>query len=117
MFPKTHLPTPRIDNRLHVVKEEAALCAWDTLNGTTAELTLTGNRTIVIRTLEEGQAYNLFIIQDATGSRTLAFDTSLTIRWPAGVAPTLSTAAASVDMISFIVRRGILYGTFLKGFA
>jgi len=41
----------------------------------------------------------LKLIQDATGGRTATWPA--TIKWPAGTAPTLSTAASAVDLIAF----------------
>ena len=50
-----------------------------------------------------GQSGSLFISQDATGSRTLAYGSY----WDfanGGTAPTLSTGANAVDRIDYIVR-------------
>ena len=41
----------------------------------------------------------LVLIQDGTGSRTIVWPA--TVKWPDGTAPTLSTAGASVDIVSF----------------
>jgi len=43
--------------------------------------------------------FMLWLIQDATGSRTITWPA--TVRWPGGTAPTLSTAANAVDIVSF----------------
>ena len=48
-----------------------------------------------------GQSGSIFITQDGTGSRTLAYHADW--KWAGGTAPTLSTAAASVDRIDYIV--------------
>jgi hypothetical protein len=62
-------------------------------------LTLGGNRTMAAPTSPlSGQVINLLIKQDATGSRTITWNAAFT--WPSGTAPTLSTAANSVDMVS-----------------
>ena len=67
-------------------------------------VTLGGNRTLANPTnMVAGQSGSLFISQDATGSRTLAYGSY----WDfanGGVAPTLSTAANAVDRIDYIVR-------------
>ena len=65
-------------------------------------ITLGGNRTLANPTnTVAGQSGSIFITQDGTGSRTLAFGTNF--KFVAGTAPTLSTAAASVDRIDYVV--------------
>ena len=48
-----------------------------------------------------GQSGSLFITQDGTGSRTASWEANW--KWVGGTAPTLSTAAASVDRIDYII--------------
>ena len=48
-----------------------------------------------------GQSGSIFITQDGTGSRTAAWNANF--KWKGGTAPTLSTAAASVDRIDYII--------------
>jgi hypothetical protein len=50
----------------------------------------------------------LKIVQDGTGSRTTTFPAS--VKWSGGTAPTLSTAAASVDIVSFYYDGSVFYG-------
>lgn len=52
--------------------------------------------------LTAGQSGSIFLIQDATGSRLLTFGSYWD--FAGGSAPTLSTAADSVDRIDYIVR-------------
>ena len=66
-------------------------------------VTLGGNRTLANPSnLTAGQSGSIFILQDGTGSRTLAFGSY----WDfAGAsAPTLTTDASAVDRIDYIVR-------------
>jgi len=66
-------------------------------------VTLGGNRTLANPTgLVAGQSGSIFVVQDATGSRTLAYGSSWD--FAAGVAPTLTTAANAVDRIDYVVR-------------
>jgi hypothetical protein len=66
-------------------------------------VTLGGNRTLANPTnLTAGQSGSIFVVQDATGSRTLAYGTQYD--FIGGTAPTLSTAANSVDRIDYVVR-------------
>ena len=57
----------------------------------------------------------LWIKQDATGSRTLSYGT--VYKFPAGEKPTLSTAANSVDIISFYSDGTNMYGVFAPAFS
>ncbi len=64
--------------------------------------TLTGNiTTLNITDLDVGgaAALVLVLVQDATGSRTVAWPSQ--VLWPGGVAPTLSTGNGDVDLIAF----------------
>lgn len=67
-------------------------------------VTLGGNRTLANPTgLVAGQSGSIFVVQDGTGSRTLAFGSY----WDfanGGTAPTLTTTASAVDRIDYIVR-------------
>jgi hypothetical protein len=66
-------------------------------------VTLGGNRTLANPTgLVAGQSGSVFIVQDGTGSRTLAYGSYWD--FAAGTAPTLTTAANAVDRIDYIVR-------------
>jgi hypothetical protein len=66
-------------------------------------VTLGGNRTLANPTnITAGQSGSIFVSQDATGSRTLAYGTNWD--FAGGTAPTLSTAASSVDRIDYVVR-------------
>ena len=50
----------------------------------------------------EAQSGSIFITQDGTGSRTLAFDAAY--KFPGGTAPTLSTAANAIDRLDYIIK-------------
>ena len=66
-------------------------------------LTLGGNRTIANPTnLTAGQSGSIFLVQDGTGSRTAAWGSYWD--FAGGTAPTLTTTAAAVDRIDYIVR-------------
>lgn len=66
-------------------------------------LTLGGNRTLANPSnLTAGQSGSIFLVQDGTGSRTLAYGSQYD--FIGNTAPTLSTAANSVDRIDYIVR-------------
>lgn len=66
-------------------------------------VTLGGNRTLANPTnIVAGQTGSIFVVQDATGGRTLSFGSYF--KFPAGTAPTLSSAANAVDRVDYIVR-------------
>ena len=66
-------------------------------------VTLGGNRTMANPTgLTIGQSGIIYITQDATGSRTLAWGTSWD--WPNAGVPTLTTTANAVDAVVYTVR-------------
>ena len=66
-------------------------------------LTLGGNRTIANPTnLTAGQSGSIFLVQDGTGSRTAAWGSYWD--FAGGTAPVLTTTAAGVDRVDYVVR-------------
>lgn len=66
-------------------------------------LTLDQNLTIANPTnLTAGQSGSIFLVQDATGSRTAAWGSYWD--FAGGTAPTLTTTAAAVDRVDYVVR-------------
>lgn len=66
-------------------------------------VTLGGNRTLANPTnLTAGQSGVIVITQDGTGSRTLAYGSYF--KFPAGVAPSLTTTASAVDVLAYYVE-------------
>ena len=66
-------------------------------------LTLGGNRTIANPTnLTAGQSGSIFLLQDGSGSRTVAWGSYWD--FAGGVAPVLTTAARAVDRVDYVVR-------------
>jgi hypothetical protein len=95
---------------------DAASIAWDTSAGHLASVTLGGNRTLAAPSSGVAGTYVLRVTQDATGSRTLAYNA--VFKWAGGTAPVLSTTAGAVDVLSFVSYDGAtFYGSCLKGFA
>lgn len=79
---------------------DAATVAWDTSTSQVATFTfVSSNRTMGAPTnLKDGAFYALAVIQNA-GSNTLTWNS--VFKWPAGTAPTLSTAAGAKDYFVF----------------
>lgn len=94
----------------------ASPIAWDLSAAQVAAVTLSGNTTLSNPTnAKDGGTYILRVVQDGTGSRTLAFGTNY--KWPSGVAPVLSTDANAVDVLYFTSDGVSMYGTYAKDFS
>ena len=79
-------------------------------------VTLAGNRTMANPSnLKDGASYTIIVKQDATGGRVItSFGTAY--KWAGGTAPTLSTTANAVDILTFISDGTNLYGSFVGDF-
>lgn len=66
-------------------------------------MTMIGNFTFQAPlNISTGQAGVIFLVQDGSGSRTASFNTHY--RFPAQTAPTLTTTANAVDMLTYVVK-------------
>jgi hypothetical protein len=66
-------------------------------------VTLGGNRAFAQPTNQAiGQSGSIFITQDGTGSRTASWNAAF--KWAGGTAPTLTTTAAAVDRIDYLIK-------------
>ena len=98
-------------NTLNQTLTDGVTVSWDASLGQVATLTLAGNRTIANPTNMKVATYILYLVQDATGSRTITWGSAY--KWPGGVAPVLSTGANKRDIISFISDGTNMYGTYI----
>ena len=94
---------------------DGANIAWDLSQNQVVSVTLGGNRTLDNPTNQkDGATYIITIKQDATGSRTLSFGGAY--QFPGGTAPTLTAAANSEDVLTFVSdgtnMKGIFQGDF-----
>lgn len=78
-------------------------------NGTLFDLTLTGNCIFTFPTATAGRQFTLLLNQDATGSRTVTWPSS--VRWAGGSTPTITATASKTDVLSFVSG-----GTYWLGF-
>ena len=79
---------------------DGATISWAANTQQVATVTIAGNRTMAAPTgLVSGAFYSLNVIQDATGSRTMTWNS--VFKWTGGTAPTLSTAASAKDFFVF----------------
>ena len=70
-------------------------------NSNIQRLTLTSSITTLTKSNPvDGGVYTLQLTQGGTGGYTVAWGSD--VKWPAGTAPTLSTATGGVDFVSFI---------------
>jgi hypothetical protein len=84
----------------------------DMNKGTRQKGTLTGNVTITISNPSEGEALELFLIEDATGGRTISFTT--TIVWQDNTTPTFTTTASKMNVINLRYVGSTWYGVGAK---
>ncbi len=78
-------------------------------NGQKQKITLTANCTLTFADFTSGVANCVLkIVQDATGSRTVTFP--IGVLWEGGTAPTLTTTANAVDILSFYFDGSYYYG-------
>ena len=79
---------------------DAASVAVNMALGNNFALTLAGNRTLGAPAgVTPGQSGHIYLVQDGTGSRTLAFANAYV--FISGTAPTLSTGANAVDLLVY----------------
>ena len=89
---------------------------WNLDSGGKATLALTGNTTMAAPTnMQDGATYVLWVFQDATGSRTITWNS--VFKWQNGVAPTLSTGANDFDIITFECNGTGMMGTAAYNFS
>ena len=82
---------------------DAATVAVDMATGINFTVTLGGNRTLGAPTNTiAGRSGCIMIVQDGTGTRTLAYNSVW--KFPGGIDPVLTTTAGAVDMLCYIVR-------------
>ena len=97
--------------QLHIAKSAAAdintltdgaTITPDFAAGQNFSVTLAGNRTLANPTnIVAGQVGSIFVTQDGSGSRTLAYGTFWD--FAGGTAPTLTTTASKVDRLDYVV--------------
>ena len=82
---------------------DAASIAVDFSKGNNFLVTIGGNRTLELPTnCTAGQSGQVHVIQDGTGSRTLAYNSAW--QFVSAAVPTLSTGASDVDILCYVAR-------------
>jgi hypothetical protein len=80
----------------------------DWTQGNKQKSTLTGNVTYTFTAPSGPCSVTLKLIQDGTGSRTVTWPSS--VKWSGGTAPTLTTTAGKVDIISLYFDGSVYFG-------
>lgn len=98
----------------YVTLTDAATVAVDLSTCINAIVTLGGNRTLgAPSNTKNGQTGVIRIVQDGTGSRTLAYNAVW--KFAGGTAPVLTTTAAAVDLLFYqVVSSTFIYATLVK---
>lgn len=79
-------------------------------------VTMTENvSSLVLNNIGSGQTINVLLTQDGTGSRTMSWPASF--KWPSGAAPSLSTGAGDVDLLTATRVGASWYATLIKDFS
>lgn len=92
----------------------AATATLDCSLGNEHRITMpAGNITIAVSNDTNAQKFIVSILQDATGSRTVTWFS--TIRWAGGTTPTLTTTASKRDTFGFIRTGSGTYDGFIIG--
>src|SRR3954469_22864180 len=66
------------------------------------QVTLAGNRSLVIAGGRDGDEVAILLIQDSSGSRSVTWGSNVT--WEANQAPNITTAAGGMNLITLIKR-------------
>lgn len=107
------LTTPTVNGYTEGVVTANTTTAY-TISITTASvqiLTLTGNCTYTFPTVAAGKSFLLVQRQDGTGGRTVTWPSVTNpVRWPSGVAPTITSTASRSDLLAFTSDGTVWYG-------
>jgi hypothetical protein len=91
------------DSAGFVTLTQAATIAVDFSTGFNFTTTMTGNRTLGSPSnAKPGQSGTIYIIQDGSGGRTLAYGSNW--KFAGGAAPSLTTTANRIDALHYVVR-------------
>lgn len=97
-------PAPLVETVNTVTSSGASVTLPDVSVATMHDVTLTANCTFTFPTAAPGKSFTLRLAQDATGSRTVTWPAGT--RWASATAPTLSTGAGKVDVLTFFCIAG-----------
>lgn len=111
---KTITPVALINTVVSYTPSASGTATLDLTTANIHKITMpAGNITIAISNEVTGQCFLVEITQDATGSRTVTWFS--TIKWAGGSAPTLTTTASKRDVFGFRVTGTDTYDAFIVG--
>jgi len=84
----------------------------DWTSGNNQKVTLTGACTFTFTAPSDTARIQLRIISDGTAGRTMVFPA--TCRWSGGIAPVKTSAASSVDLVTFYFDGTNYWGSFIS---
>jgi len=100
-------------NQATLTTDSANALAWNLSTQQVAIVTLTAASTLDVPTNQQaGGVYTLVVKQDGTGGHTLSFDSIY--KFPDGSAPTITTTANAVDIVSFVSDGSNMLGSFVQ---
>lgn len=106
--------TKLVNTVVSYTPDAAGTATLDLTTGNIHKITMpAGNITIAVSNETVGQCFLVEITQDATGSRTVTWFS--TIKWAGGSAPTLTTTASKRDTFGFRVTGTDTYDGFIVG--
>lgn len=111
--PTVTTPTVTGAHEAWVTDSDGATITFDLSAGNKHRVTLAGNRILALSNVQSGHVFIVTLIQDATGSRTVTWFS--TIAWAGGSAPTLTTTASKADTFGFIQTSTDNYYGFVVG--
>lgn len=100
-------PILRDYGEIRIAENSGATYTIDLTRSNVYEITLTANCTFTFSNPSpagNASSFTLILVQDGTGSRLATWPTS--VDWHGGTAPTLTTAANAVDIITFLTTDG-----------
>lgn len=109
------LTNPAINNYVEGVVAIGNSSTAQTLlltSGTFQTCTLTGNCTFTMPANVAGKSF-ILLLKTGAGSFTSTFTS---VKWPAGIAPTITTTAARMDVLNFFADGTNWYGTFVQNY-
>jgi len=92
---------------------DAATITMDLNASKSFDVTLGGNRTLAVSNAKKGDRFSIRIKQDATGSRTVTWFS--TIAWAGSSAPTLTVTANKTDTLGFLCTGTNTYAGYIVG--
>jgi hypothetical protein len=78
--------------------------------GGVAHVTLTGNCTVTLTNLADGQVFRLYIVQGGSGGYAVTSWTGVT-KWQGGSAPTLTATVGHEDVIEIVKHGSVVLGS------